>query len=342
MRNITSYHFKIAYHVDYVDKVLHLISQIVFESLHKDEDLENEKKIISEEIKTVLDDAYESIDDYTSELMFKNSSLSKPVLGFAKTLKDIKPSSIRKFYKSYYVPNNMVLSIAGKMPNNINDLIKTHFNKYKLAKLPIYNLKPYVFSSTGPELKIINKQSFNQSHINISFPGFSILDKNTYVLELIALHLGGNMSSVLYRELREKNNLVYNVESNVTAYEEGGYLSIYTSVDNKNVQKTLDIIFEQLQLVKHHKYENYEVLSVNQIHSLELEWENSYNIADHYADQLLLYPKVSSLKEFVKLYRNITKQDLIEITKSIINFKKMKIVIIGNIKKNEINLTKIS
>ena len=68
-------------------------------------------------------------------------------------------------------------------------------------------------------------------------------------------------------------------------------------------------------------FENLDALKKNQIYSEEIEWENSYNIADHYADQILLYPTITSLKEYIQLYQNITIIDMKRVVGSIIDFK---------------------
>jgi predicted Zn-dependent peptidase len=340
-KQITVYHFKTAYDIKYIDKILFILSQILFESKHKLSDIESERKIILEELKKTLDNPDESIDDHICEMIFKNSPLALTTLGKRKTIKGIEQKTIHKFYQKYYVPNNMVISIAGKVPSDIDNMVKKYFAKYSMANNLDRIIIPYAFENKKPELKVITNLKKNQCYINIAFPALSIHDPKLYSLYLLSLYLGGNMSSYLFVELREKKSLVYDISSDVFAYEEGGYLSIYTSTDSKNVNKTISIILTKLAEVYKFNFDNLDVLKINTLHSKEMEWEDSYNIAEYYSEELLLRKKIKSTHEHLKCYQNVKKKDIIELAKNILNFNKMKVVIMGNIKSSDINLSKI-
>lgn len=340
-KHITVYHFKTAYDIKYIDRILFILSQILFESKHRLSDINSERKIILEELKKTLDNPDESIDDYICKMMFEDNPLGLPTLGEKSTIKDMEQKIIHRFYKKYYVPNNMVISIAGKVPTNIDNMIKKYFNKYKMAKDLDCVIVPYIFKDKKPELKVITNHKKNQCYINIAFPALSLHDPKMYSLQLLSLYLGGNMSSHLFVELREKKSLVYDVSSDIFAYEEGGYLSIYTSTDSKNVNKTISIILTKLAEIHKFDFNNLDILKTNIIHSKEMEWEDSYNIAEYYSEELLLHPKVKSTHEHLKYYQDVKRKDVIELAKNILNFDKMKVVVIGNIKSSQIDLSKI-
>lgn len=338
---ITVYHFKVAYNIEYISKLLHILSEILFECLHINKDINQEKNIIIEEIKQTLDDPYNYIDDVVAGMMFKNSPLAMDVGGSIKNIKNMTPDMIKQYYKKYYVPNNIILSIAGKIPSDIDKTIKTYFDKYPPKKIDIIPIKPYIFTSTKPELKVMTRKHSKQCQINVAFPAFPINDKNIYPLELLGLHLAGNMSSILYRELRIKNNLVYDVSSHIVSYEEGGYLTIATAVDSKNVNKTIEIILNESNNLFKYEFDNLEILKANQIHSKEMDWEDSYNIANYYANQLLLCPKITNIKDDSDKYKKISINDIKKIIPHIIDFRKMKIVVIGNIMQNDVKFNNI-
>ena len=341
IKHLTVYHFKTAYNIKYIDKILFTLSQILFESLHKASDIESERGIILEELKKTMDNPDESIEDYVAELMFKNNSLGLHTLGTMESIKKISQKTIKSFYKKYYTPNNTVISIAGKIPLDIDSMISKYFNKYPKSIEINHKIVPYIFEEKSPQLKVVTKTKSNQCYINIAFPAISIYDPKYYAVKLLSLYLGGNMSSYLFKELRDKHSLVYDISSELFAYEEGGYLSIYTSVDPKNVNKTISIILDKLSKLHTHKFDNLDILKINIIHSKELEGEDTYNIAEYYGEELMLFPKVKSTQENVNLYQKVTQKNLINLVNQIFNFDKMKVVIIGNIKSKDIKLSKI-
>jgi predicted Zn-dependent peptidase len=341
-KNMTVYHFKFAYKSEYFNKILSIVSDILFYSYHRNEDIEAERMVIYEEIKNTLDDPDESIDDLVAEMMFKDSPLGLHTLGSLKTIKSISRNTIHNFYKKYYVPNNMIMSICGKIPNNIDSLVEKYFENVPGSKsLQHHNIVFNKFENVKPELKIIKRSKMNQCYINIAFPAYSLYDSNLKALKLLSIHLGGNMSSILFNELREKRSLVYDVSTDVYAFEEGGYFSIYTSTDPKNTDKVIKIILEQLVYVHNSDFKNLEILKVNEIHSKEILWEDCYNVAEYYADQLLLFDKVTNTSEFINNIKKVTNKNIMTTAKNIINFSKMKVIVIGNISKKDINLSKI-
>lgn len=341
-KTVTVYHFKLASHAEYINKLMDILSQILFESQHTKTDVDAERKVVMEEIKKTRDAPDDLIDDELTRLMFKGSSLELDTLGDIKTIKKIDRKTIRNFYKKYYVPNNISISMVGRVPNGTIDVIKKYFNKYPIDKHYCQSkLIPYQYS-LKPELKVIHKPKSDYAHLAIGFPGNSIYDNNLLSLKLLALYIGGNMSSKLFMALREKESLVYDVSCYGYGYEEGGYLGIYTSMDIKNLNKSIKIIMTELAKIHQHKFtkEELEVLKVNKIHYKEMEWENNYNIAEYYAEQIALYPKITTTNEYIEKYKKITLKD-INIAQNSINFSKMKVVVVGNIKRKDIDLDQI-
>ena len=340
VRSLTAYHFKVSSTSKDIETVLDVLSEMVFEGQYLLKDWNAEKKVIYEEIKQTIDDPDSCIDDYLSLLLFPKSTLQLPTLGTIKSLNKITCQQLKDFHHQYYYPGNMVISLAGHIPTNINMLL----NKYlgtkhlKCQCPPLNQLVPVEpISSQTPKIKVIKRTDSQHCYINIAFPGYAMTDTQIYVLKLISIHIGGNMSSILFETLRDKNSLVYHVSSDVYSYPEIGYLSIYTSTDTKNVNKVIKLILKACQNIKITD-KLLDSLKVNKINSKSIEYEDTYLLAEYYAEHMLLYPKVVSHNDKLKNYNSITLNDINKVIKEVIDMDRMKMVVIGNISEKDISV----
>ena len=96
-------------------------------------------------------------------------------------------------------------------------------------------------------------KSLTQDYINIVFKTQGYYDPNTYYYKLLENILGGNMSSRLFVEIREKLGLAYTIKCDITNYEEVGYFNIYSQNETKDTIKCLEHIFKELVKFKKHR-----------------------------------------------------------------------------------------
>ena len=92
---------------------LKLLAGVVSEPLFRDVD--TERGIILEETLEELDEkgADSDIENISRKLIFGEHTLAYPVLGRPETIKNITESELMDFHASHYLPNNMVLAVAG-------------------------------------------------------------------------------------------------------------------------------------------------------------------------------------------------------------------------------------
>lgn len=104
-----------------------LQAAMLFESTLPEDKFEKEKGIVLEEIAKSLGNANEQIERNILSIIYKGHSLSLPTLGTYETIKNMNRNDVYNFYKNYYVPNNMIISVVGnfsaeEMLKNINEI----------------------------------------------------------------------------------------------------------------------------------------------------------------------------------------------------------------------------
>lgn len=88
-------------------------ADMLFNSILPDEKFEKEKGIVLEEIAQSLSKPATQMDDNLAAEMYQGHALSLPTLGTYATIQHMTRDAVNQYYRSTYLPNNMVLSAIG-------------------------------------------------------------------------------------------------------------------------------------------------------------------------------------------------------------------------------------
>lgn len=332
-------------HLTYIDmklpyqnlnKGLELLEEMVFKSLILDEELKKEKKVVIEEFNRVDDNPSTKLEILTTQFNFQKHRLSNLILGTRDNIMGFSRDDIMKFYKKYYIPSNCTISIVGNLKKSIvTDLNKVFTIKDKKT------IKHQIIKYENPRTDsfLYKKNMGKQNTISISFPIFNIMDVRKYYLDILIDILGGNMTSRLWVALREDNQLVYLFNVFYESYEDGGFFSINFTTSDGNVKKTIKTIMNILDKMKKIKISEDELKLTKKkaIMDIEINSEESCEIAEFYGEQVILEQEVKTYKDIADIYKKCNLNILQRLCQDIFIFEKMKIVILGNIDKQKFN-----
>jgi len=211
------------------DTAVNLLMDMVENSLLREQDIEVERKVILEEIKQTLDDPAKLIHDLYIENTWRGNSAAHPVIGNRESLLKMSPEDIREYYKEKYT-GNMVAVTAGdvdheKLVAEIEDLCEKGWGKRaKDRSKPHYH----------PGRRYVKRDS-EQVHLSISTPGHPYGSEDYVVESIISNYLGIGASSLLFQEVREKRDLVYNIYSYNENLGDAGVFSVFASTSKTNL-----------------------------------------------------------------------------------------------------------
>lgn len=227
----------------YLELSLDVISDMLFNSKFSTEDIEKEKGVIVEEINMSEDSPEDVLSDLHSTAIWGEDAISLPILGTEDTVKSFTRDQIVKYISSYYIPENSVISIAGKFdPENIEKLVEKYFGNWNSTnkKVTKYS-KPEILSNN-----LFKKKSIEQLHISIGIPGIETGSEDLYSLLLLSNVFGGGASSILFQKIREEKGLCYSIYSYISAFMNTGVVNIYTSLNPKYAADALNMIKEEI------------------------------------------------------------------------------------------------
>lgn len=226
-----------------------LLTDIVFNSTFPQAEIEKEVEVIIDEIQSYEDSPSELIFDDFEELIFPDHPLGRNILGRPDQLRDFRTEDALNFVNRFYRPDNMVFFVLGDL-----DFKRTVRTLEKLtADIPAgetgdYRRMPPL--AYQPKHLTLYKDT-HQSHVMIGSRGYDAYDEHRTGLYLLNNILGGpGMNSRLNVALREKRGLVYNVESNLTAYTDTGTFCIYFGCDPEDADRCIELVQRELRKLR--------------------------------------------------------------------------------------------
>lgn len=227
-------------------KALDVLSDMVNNSLIESSELEKERTVILEEIKMYRDLPSHHVHDVLSEIMWPDQALGRPIAGTQESVSALTRTQIVDYKKEFYHPKNIVVTVSGSVKHkDVLKLASAAFNKKKEGGTETVYEKAKV-RHEGPKSHFIEKVS-EQTHFVLGFHGISRFHPDRYKLGVMNIILGGNMSSRLFEEVREKRGLAYEVKSGLSLYADTGAVSVSAGVEASKAPDAVAVILKELK-----------------------------------------------------------------------------------------------
>ncbi len=316
----------------HIETAIELICDIFSNPTFPENEVEKERTVILDEIRTISDTPEELVHDLFMEHAFQGG-LGQPILGKEATVLNITREDIVRCYDEYYSLSNCVISCAGNFDEKVLfDYLEKNLIFRNSKKTP--DIKPSIFT---PSLNVY-EEDFNEVHITIGMDTFSFNNPYRYPLTLLNSIIGGSVSSKLFQEIREKRGLAYNIYSSVSFYHDTGLFEIYTACDQKKINEILSIIMDIFKNLPDSLTEEELQRAKTQIVSQILfSLESSTSIMNNLAYQELYSNTILSPEEYTRKIESVTLKDICEVA-SMLKEKKPGITLLGPIKKEAIDL----
>lgn len=297
----------------YSERAIELLGDIIANSLFPQQEIEMERDVVTEEIKSYLDSPSDYVYDEYEERIFAGSPMAHNILGTPESVRSLTGSDCRMFLDMNYTPTNMVVYIsAPDDPQQLIRRVEKHFGIMNFACRRPERIAP----AEAPHFdETIDRHGF-QAHTIYGARTFGRADPRRYALYLLNNYLGGPcMSSLLNRELREKRGLVYAVDSFVSVYSDTGLLSIYMGSDPANVKKCLRIVSREIDKLAQTTLSPrmLEKIKTQYCGQLLVSTDNRENMAIGMGKSLLHFGEIRDTEFTASMIREVTGEQLREV-----------------------------
>ena len=234
----------------YARRSLHMILDIAAHSTFPEREWAKEQVVILDEIHSYEDSPSELIFDEFEDQVFRPHRLGHAILGTEASVGRITVEAQRRFHRTYYRPERMVLFARGVLdmddliaaaewafPGEGQPLISSSALSEPLP-IPIYNKEAR---------RVVRRRDTAQSHVLLGRAAYSLYDPRRLALSLLASILGGSgMNARLNMQLREQRGLVYHVECNYTPYTDTGLFSVYFGSSHRAEAEAIELVYAEL------------------------------------------------------------------------------------------------
>jgi predicted Zn-dependent peptidase len=305
------------------ERAIELISDISFNSVFPEKEIEKEKDVIIEEINSYLDNPSELIFDDFEELIFANQPIGRNILGTPESVKSFSKSMINEFISANYDTREMVFCSVGNIEDEkILKLFTTHFSQIVTDKKIKTNDKSWLYKPAS----VTKKKDTYQNHYIMGNLAYNLKDKRRMGMFLLNNILGGQgLNSRLNLSLREKNGFAYNVESSYNPYYDTGIFSIYFGTDSQYLEKSIAIANAELKKLRTVKLGAIQLSKAkNQIKGyLARGYENHESLMLSLGKSLVIFNKIDSIEDLCNKIDGVTASELLETANEIFEPAKM-------------------
>lgn len=332
---------------DQWERAIRVVGQLVSEPIFPESELEKEKGAIIEEINMYEDSHPNKAWTVFEKMLFGESGLGRPILGTQKSIKAMSVDDLKSFRSRWYDPRNVVVVVVGSLPKGV-DLAKEVENNFSSLSV-LSTLTKRVgydedFTQDDPRV-VITKKPTEQAHLVLGVKGISANDKRLYTLAVLDKILGGNMSSRLWNEVREKRGLAYYVRSLYDTHSDQGSVVVRAGVRLKDLAEAVKVTVGELSGIASSKVSDEELLRGKEgvKGSLKLEMEDTQSIAELVSeDWALMNGKVRTLEEIVAQVDQVSAEDIQKLARELFVNKNLNLSVVGPFdEKIEADLNKI-
>lgn len=233
---------------NHLDKSFELLSDITFNSIFPERQIDRERQVILEEMSMYRDTPEDAIQDEFDELIFPNHSLGRNILGTTDTVASFHRDDFNSFLDRNLDTSRIVVSSVGNYPVS---KVKRMAMKY-LRELPTLTRKMERASFEGyVPIRQEKKKTITQAHFAMGKTSFHISHEKRIPFFFLVNLLGGpGMNSRLNLALREKHGLVYGVEAGFSPYQDTGQFGIYFATDQGQLKKAQRLLLREIEALK--------------------------------------------------------------------------------------------
>jgi predicted Zn-dependent peptidase len=330
---VTCYLVKIP--AEYWKLSLEILSDMALYPLMKQGDVEKERQVILEEIKMYKDLPSSYVYELLDGLLWPGQPLGRSVLGTEESMRAITRRELSGYRERSYTAANLVIAVAGRMDfDRVGDAAENIFGG--LGKSAVNPFAPAKKEAKGVSFRLLQKDT-EQAHLALGFHGLRRDHPLKYALGLLHVILGGNSSSRLFNEIREKRGLAYEIGTQVKRLKDTGAFIVHAGVANRNLEEAVRLVVSELRRIREKPVPGNELDRAKEFYTgqLKLSLEDTLDHMLWIGDPVVTLDKTSTLEEVVAGIRKVTADEVRQVAQLALSPSAGHLAVIGKVKGRE-------
>jgi predicted Zn-dependent peptidase len=315
-------------------EALDLLADVVLAPAFTAADVEVERGVILEEIGEANDNPEDLAHESFVRAFWKDHPLGAPILGTPATVRATDKGDIYRYYRSRYVPSNLIVAVAGHVdPPAVVAAIERLFRRRPASA------RRCASSERAPRahahVLLRPRRGLEQAHLCLGVAASPQTSARRYAASLLDVVLGGGMSSRLFQEVRERRGLVYTIGSALSAYRLAGYESVSAACAPKNLPRVLDVTFRELKKLKRSGVRPRELAwaKENLTGNMVLALESTVSRMSSAARQEFYFGRIESAEELIGRVRAVTVDEVGDEAARAFDGRSLSVSVVGDVGK---------
>lgn len=300
-----------------LEKSLDVLSDMLLHAQLNQDEINRERGVILEEMAMYLDMPTYQISWDFERLAFGDQPLGRDQIGTRELIENVTDEQFQQYRNELYVPKNMVITVAGAVNAETLDKVAEYFDMPEQEQGR--EITPFDFDLKTEKFRIREKKT-EQYHLSFGLRAVSEQDDKYPALKVLAVILGGNMSSRMFQHVREQKGLCYSIRTSVDEYTDTGLLSTRAGVKLGDVLKATEAIRAEYDDIRENGVSDLELENAKNylLGKTDLNTEDTEEVAHHFSKNELLYGIREDFEDWKNQIKAVTKKDVEELAKELL------------------------
>ena len=281
---------------EHTELAITILADILQNSKFDTDELEREKHVVLQELGAANDTPDDVVFDRFTETAFRHQPIGRAILGTRETISSFTPDMLRGYIQREYSGERMVVAAAGAIDHDA--FVKLVSRELGTMPAKCAGLKPTAANYVGGDYR--ESRTLQDTQLLIGFEGRAYHVRDYYCSQVLAMLLGGGMSSRLFQELRESRGLCYSIYAFHWGFSDTGIFGIHTATEPGDIAELVDVTMSELRRVS----VDVQKVELDRARaqfraSLLMSAESAASRASQIARQLLLFGRPISNEELL-------------------------------------------
>ncbi len=301
----------------HLPKVFDVLSDMVQNSLFRQKDIDKESGVILDEFFDIEDSPEELIFEKFESNIFKSHPLHYQIIGTEKNIKSFTQADFLDYLSKHYTNNNFLVAASG----NVNHDEIVELVTKKIVSLKNGDTKSKKMLAKTNKSNLVIEKEIQQTHVIVGRETFGYVEKDRLKVNLLANIIGEGSSSRLFNVLREKNGLTYQINSFLNSFADYSAFGVYFSTNEKYADKATDLVLKEFDKILKNGVSKIEFARAKEYMKghLIMHLEGTTNRMNRIAQTNLYLNRTKTIQESINAINEITLDDVMEVSKELLN-----------------------
>jgi len=298
-------------------------------------EIEKEKSVIVEEINMYKDIPAHYVHEILAEMMWPLQPLGMPLAGTVESVNALTRKDVADYKDHYYNTRNMLVVGTGKIgKKDFRDMASKYFASSSARSASSFEKARTV--SKVPTLSVYKKDT-EQTHMAFGLHTIDRFHPDKYVLSVLNILLGANMSSRLFHIVRDEMALCYEISSAIRRYEDTGAFVVSAGVDHKKLVKSVEVILKEVGRLKTEPVSLEELGRAKEYYKGQLLFalEDTMSRMLWIGERLISGEKDFTVKGILDKVDRITPDDITRVAKDTMKNENLHLAVVGPVKEEK-------